>query len=59
MVLSLAFDVFVVVVIFRHVFSKEQAGSQTTFGALCVYLLAAFSSASVYNMLATFQSDAF
>jgi len=38
-VLSFVFDVFVVVVIFRRVFTKEQPNSETVFGALCIYLL--------------------
>jgi hypothetical protein len=58
-VLSFAFDVFAVAVTFRHVFSKERAGLETISGALRVYLLAGFSFASVHNVLATFQSDAF
>src|SRR5271155_6036343 len=38
LVLSLIFDVFVVIVLFRHVFSKVEANSETIFGALCIYL---------------------
>jgi uncharacterized membrane protein len=57
--LSFAFDVFMVVVIFRHVFSKEQANSETIFGALCIYLLVGFSFASVYGMVAKLQPNAF
>lgn len=59
MVLSFVFDVFVVVVIFRHVFARDQASSETVFGALCIYLLVGFSFASVYGILATFQPHAF
>lgn len=59
MVLSFAFDVFIVVTIFRRVFSKEQANSETIFGALCIYLLVGFSFASVYGMVAAFQPKAF
>jgi hypothetical protein len=57
--LSFVFDVFVVVIIFRHVFSKEQANSETIFGALCIYLLVGFSFASIYGMVAELQSNAF
>ncbi len=42
-VLSFVFDVFVVVVIFRRVFTKEQPNSETVFGALCIYLLVGFT----------------
>lgn len=59
MVLSFVFDVFVVVVIFRHVFARDQASSETVFGALCIYLLVGFSFASVYGILAMFQPHAF
>jgi hypothetical protein len=59
MVLSFVFDVLIIVVIFRHVFAKEQANSETIFGALCIYLLVGFSFASAYGMVATFQPNAF
>ena len=58
-VLSFAFDVFVVVIIFRHVFTQQQPNSETVFGALCIYLLVGFSFASVYGMIATLQPNAF
>jgi len=59
MVLSFVFDVLIVVVIFHHVFAREQAKSETVFGALCIYLLVGFSFASVYGMVATLQPHAF
>jgi Ion channel len=59
MVLSFAFDIFVVVVIFRHVFSKDEANSEAVFGALCIYLLVGFSFSSVYGMLARVQPNSF
>jgi hypothetical protein len=59
MILSFAFDVVIVVVIFRHVFAKEEANSETIFGALCIYLLVGFSFASVYGMVAAFEPNAF
>jgi Ion channel len=58
-VLSFVFDVVVVVVIFRHVFARDQANSETIFGALCIYLLVGFSFASVYGMVAALQPNAF
>jgi Ion channel len=58
-VLSFGFDVFVVVVIFRRVFGKEQPNSETVFGALCIYLLVGFSFASIYGMVAAIQPKAF
>jgi Ion channel len=58
-VLSFAFDVFVVVIIFRRVFTRDQPNSETIFGALCIYLLVGFSFASVYGMVATLDLRAF
>jgi Ion channel len=58
-VLTLVFDVVIVVVIFRHVLAAEQPTSETIFGALCLYLLVGFTFASVYGMLAAFQPNAF
>ena len=37
-VLSFAFDVFVVVAIFHRGYTKGQPNSETVFGALCIYL---------------------
>jgi uncharacterized membrane protein len=58
-ILSFVFDVLIIVVIFRHVFAREQANSETIFGALCIYLLVGFSFASAYGMVAIFQPNAF
>jgi hypothetical protein len=58
-VLTLAFDVVIVVIIFRHVLSAEEPTSETIFGALCVYLLVGFTFATVYGVLAGFQPNAF
>jgi hypothetical protein len=58
-VLSFIFDVFVVVIIFGHVFARDEANSETIFGALCIYLLVGFSFASVYGLMAAFQPHAF
>ena len=57
--LSLAFDVLIVVVIFRRVFSHEKPNAETVFGALCIYLLVGFSFASLYGMVSSFQPHAF
>lgn len=58
-ILSFIFDVVIVVVIFRHVFGRHEANSETIFGALCIYLLVGFSFASVYGLVATFEPNAF
>src|SRR5271156_735664 len=57
--IALAFDIFIVVVIFRHVFSKAQADSESIFGALCIYLFVGFSFASVFLLVTYFQPHAF
>jgi hypothetical protein len=59
LVLSFAFDVVIVVVIFHHVFAAERPNSETILGALCIYLLVGFSFASVYGMVGAFQPHAF
>ena len=53
------FDVFVVVVIFRRVFTKDEPNSETVFGALCIYLLVGFTFSSIYGMIAVLQPKAF
>jgi hypothetical protein len=58
-ILTLVFDVVIVVVIFRHVLAAEQPTSETIFGALCLYLLVGFTFASVYGLVAEIQPNAF
>jgi hypothetical protein len=58
-VLSFTFDVFVVVIIFRHVFTNQKPNSETVFGALCIYLLVGFGFSSLYGMVAALQRHAF
>ncbi|MGA7462971.1 MAG: ion channel [Candidatus Korobacteraceae bacterium] len=57
--LSFAFDVFIVVLVFRRVFTEQQVKSETVFGAICIYLLIGYSFASIYAMIATLQPRAF
>jgi Ion channel len=57
--LSLVFDIFIIVVIFRRVFGNDRPNAETIFGALCIYLLIGFSFASMYTLLATVQPHAF
>jgi hypothetical protein len=54
-----AFDVFVIVVIFRRVFSRETPDAESIFGALCIYLMVGFSFASLYTVVASLQPNAF
>ncbi len=56
---TFAFDLFVVVIVFRRVFTVDEPNSEAIFGALCIYLLVGFSFASGYLMLATLGPHAF
>src|SRR5271163_1787026 len=56
--MSFTFEVFIVVVIFRRVFTHQQANAETIFGALCVYLLVGFSFTSLYGILSDVRPDA-
>jgi hypothetical protein len=57
--LALAFDVFIVVIIFRRIFSKLNADSESIFGALCIYLFVGFSFASIFMLVTYFEPHAF
>jgi hypothetical protein len=58
-VLSFAFDVFVIVIIFHRVFAREEPTGETIFGAVCVYLLIGFSFARLYAIVALLMPHAF
>jgi hypothetical protein len=57
--LTLAFDTFIIVAIFRRVFVHKQPTAETIYGALCIYLLVGLGFASIYTLLATVQPHAF
>ena len=56
--LSLLFDVIILTIIFRAVYSDAQPSSETIFGALSVYLLLGFTFASVYGLIVSLQPHA-
>jgi hypothetical protein len=58
-VLSFAFDLFIIVVIFRRVFAREEPTAETIFGAVCIYLLIGFSFARLFAIIAIIQPHAF
>jgi len=58
-ILSFAFDVFIIGVIFRRVFAREKPEAETIYGAVCVYLLIGFTFAKLYAILAIIQPHAF
>jgi len=57
--LSFGFDVFIVVVIFRRIFAKTSADSESIYGALCIYLIVGFSFSNIFLLVAYFQPRAF
>jgi Ion channel len=57
--IGVAFDVFVVVVIFRRVFRTRDVGSQTIFGAVSIYLMVGFAFIRIYMFLVALQPGAF
>jgi hypothetical protein len=57
--LSFAFDLYIVIVMFRRIFNKEKPDTETIFGALCIYLFIGFSFTSVYELVARLQPHAF
>jgi hypothetical protein len=58
-ILSFAFDVFTIAIIFRRVFVREKPEAETIFGAVCIYLLLGFSFARIYAILAIIQPHGF
>jgi hypothetical protein len=58
-ILSFAFDVFTIGVIFHRVFVREKPEAETIYGAVCIYLLIGFTFAKLYAILAIIQPHAF
>jgi len=56
---SFVFDIFIVVLMFRRVFTEREVKSETVFGAICIYMLIGYSFASIYAMIADLQPQAF
>jgi hypothetical protein len=59
LILSFAFDVWIVVAIFRRVFANVEITSETIFGALCIYVMNGVSFASIYGLVSDVQARAF
>ena len=57
--LGFAFDLFVIVLMFRRIFAPGKTTAETLFGALCVYLMIGFAFARLYALVAVFSSNAF
>jgi Ion channel len=57
--LTFAFDLLIVVIIFRRVFARERPTSETIFGALCIYLLVGYSFTALYALETRLRPNAF
>ena len=57
--LSFAFDLFIVIVMFRRVFANEKPDAETVFGALCIYMFVGLSFTSGYELVDKLQPHAF
>ena len=57
--LGIAFDTFIIIVIFRRAFETKEVTSGAIYGAVSIYLLAAFAFSKLYAMLVALQPGAF
>jgi hypothetical protein len=57
--LSLGFDLLIIVIVARHVYRIERPDAETIFGALCIYLMLGFTFSSVYAAIANRLPSAF
>jgi hypothetical protein len=57
--ISVAFDIFIIIVIFRRAFRGREVTSDAVFAAVSIYLLVGFTFANVYDILVAFQPGAF
>jgi hypothetical protein len=57
--LSVAFDIFIIVIIFRRAFETREVTSSAIYGAVSIYLLVGFTFMRIYGMLVALQPHAF
>ncbi len=57
--LSLIFDLVVLIIIYRAVYADTKPTSETVFGALSIYLLLGYAFASIYGLIVSRQPNAF
>ena len=57
--ISIAFDIFIIVVIFRRAFQTREVTSDAIYGAVSIYLLVGFAFLRVYTLLVALQPNAF
>lgn len=56
---SVAFDIFIIVVIFRRAFQTRAVTSDAIYGAVSIYLLIGFTFMRIYAILVALQPNAF
>lgn len=56
---SIAFDIFIIVVIFRRAFQTREVTSGAIYGAVSIYLLIGFAFMRIYAVLVALQPGAF
>ena len=57
--LGVAFDIFIIVVIFRRAFQAREVTSSAIYGAVSIYLLIGFTFMRIYGILVALQPAAF
>jgi hypothetical protein len=57
--LSVAFDIFIIIVIFKSAFQAREVTANSIFAAVSIYLLIGFTFANIYDMLVALQDGAF
>jgi hypothetical protein len=57
--LSIAFDIFIIIVIFRRAFQAKEVTSSAIYGAVSIYLLIGFAFMRIYAILVALQHNAF
>jgi len=57
--LSVALDIFIIVVIFKRVFQTREVNADAIYGAVSIYLLVGFAFARVYGILVALERSSF
>ena len=57
--LGIAFDIFIIIVIFRRAFQTREVTSEAIYGAVSIYLLIGFTFMRIYTLLVSFRPGAF
>jgi hypothetical protein len=57
--ISVAFDIFIIIIIFKRAFRTREVTSDAIFAAVSIYLLLGFTFANIYDILVALQPGAF